>query len=230
VLKASNLSNPAVPKGLVKGDTLLHHLHFLGLDLQKSATAKHDGFMDAFPYFLLVVLVIVTYVVQSRQSAKRTPAANKQMGALMKIMPPFFGLISVGLPSGLVIYLWVSALFRLGQQEVIFRRHGSAVHGPGGKPLEVKSTDRTKTATAVLDAPEEAEPDRAEVSTPTPQRPVPSGERAGGLRGMFSLPPPPESNGGLGRPSGGGSGSSGGGSGAARSSAPRRRNKKKRKR
>ena len=38
---------------------------------------------------LLVVLVIVTYVVQSRQSAKRTPAANKQMGVLMKIMPPW---------------------------------------------------------------------------------------------------------------------------------------------
>ncbi len=231
-LKARMLELPGVPTGLVKGEKLIHHLNFLGLDLQKSATAKHDGFMDAFPYFLLVVLVIVTYVVQSRQSAKRTPAANKQMGALMKIMPPFFGLISIGLPSGLVLYLFVSALFRLGQQEVIFRRHGSALHGPGGKPLEVRSTDRTKTATAVLEAPEDPEPDRATIArakpAPAPERVVPSGERAGGLRGMFALPPPPETNGGSGRPSS--SGSSGGESSAPRSSAPRRRNKKKRKR
>ena len=232
-LKAVNLDNPLVPKGLVKTDSLLHHLHFLGLDLQKSATNKHDGFMDAAPYFILVVLVIVTYVVQSRQSAKRTPAANKQMGALMKVLPPFFGLISVGLPSGLVIYLFVSALFRLGQQEVIFRRHGSALHGPGGKPLEVKSTDRTKaaTATALADPIDDDEPTpeksagrrASPAPAPAPARTT-SGERAGGLRGMFALPPPPESNGGTSAKSG----TSGGGSGGA--SQPRRRNKKKRKR
>ena len=237
VLKASQLDNPGVPKGLVKGDTLLHHLHFLGLDLQKSATAKHDGLMDAAPYFILVILVIVTYVLQSRQSAKRTPAANKQMGALMKILPPFFGLISVTLPSGLVIYLFVSALFRLGQQEVIFRRHGSALHGPGGRPLEVKSTDRTKaaTATALADPIEDDEPPPEKSAqagagpAPAPAR-TPTGERAGGLRGMFALPPPPESNGGAGS---GGSASgrpSGSGSGGGRASQPRRRNKKKRKR
>lgn len=232
-LKASVLDLPGVPKGLVTGDTLIHHLNFLGLDLQTSATAKHDGFMDAFPYFLLVVLVVVTYMVQSRQSAKRTPAANKQMGVLMKIMPPFFGLISVGLPSGLVIYLWVSALFRLGQQEVIFRRHGSVLHGPGGKPLEVKSTERTKTATVspeAIEAADAPEPKRAEVrrAAPDPEVASRSGERGAGLRGFFALPPPPESNGGSGRAASGET--SGEGSGGTRAPQPRRRNKKKRKR
>ncbi len=102
------LSNhdPSLTKGFSSGDTLIHHLHFLSLDLQKSATAAHDGFLDTAPYFVLVVLVIITYMIQTRQAQKRTPAANKQMGALMKIMPPFFGLISIGLPSGVVIYLF----------------------------------------------------------------------------------------------------------------------------
>ncbi len=219
--------------GLVKGERLIDHLDFLGLDLQRAANAKHDGFADSLPYWILVVLVIVTYVVQSRQSAKRTPAANKQMGALMKILPPMFGLFAVFLPSGLVIYLFVSALFRLGQQEVIFRRHGSALHGPGGRPLEVKSTERTKTATKTA----LAEPIEVEELTPektadrfTAPVPAPTGERAGGLRGKFALPPPPEKNGGTSGGASAGAGTSGGGSGGGRSSQPRRRNKKKRKR
>jgi hypothetical protein len=157
------------------------------------------------------------------------------MGALMKIMPPFFGLISVGLPSGLVIYLFVSALFRLGQQEFIFRRHGSAIHGPGGKPLDVKSTDRTKTAgiePEAIEAGNEPAPEREEQrrAAPEPEVAPRSGERAGGLRGMFALPPPPESNGGRGSRRGSGGGTSAGGAGGTRASQPRRRNKKKRKR
>jgi YidC/Oxa1 family membrane protein insertase len=127
-----------------------HHLKFLSMDLQKTATDSHpNGLIGSAPYFVLVVLVMVTSLAQTRQATKRTPAANKQMGAVMKVLPIFFGLISLSFPSGLVLYFFVSNLFRLGQQEIIFRRHGSALHGPGGKAIDVKSTDTSGKRTAV---------------------------------------------------------------------------------
>jgi YidC/Oxa1 family membrane protein insertase len=126
-----------------------HHLKFLTMDLQQSATDSHGGFGSSAPYFVLVVLVMVTSLLQTRQATKRTPAANKQMGAVMKVLPIFFGLISLSFPSGLVLYFFVSNLFRLGQQEIIFRRHGSALHGPGGRAIDVKSRDASSKGTAV---------------------------------------------------------------------------------
>jgi YidC/Oxa1 family membrane protein insertase len=221
----------ALPEGVVRGDKLLHHLHFLGLDLQKAATAKHDGFFDAFPYFFLIAMLVITYVMSSRQSAKRTPAANKQMGMVMKILPPFFGLISITLPSGLVIYLFVSALFRLGQMEVIFRRHGHIRHAPIKSSVDVKSTDKTPSAAKKQAAPppEDAVPTAPKPAATRAAQPTPTpAGRARGLRGAFALPPPPGGNGegtdSDDRPSA--TSASGGGSASQR----KRRNKKKRKR
>lgn len=203
-----------------------HHLKFLSMDLQKSATDSHGGFGSSAPYFVLVLLVMVTSLLQTRQATKRTPAANKQMGAIMKVMPIFFGLISLSFPAGLVLYFFVSNLFRLGQQEIIFRRHGSALHGPGGKAIDVKSRDASGKSAAVKeltssDVEESDDGGDVEDYTPSPppqivRKPAPkqpsatpspaarseapaeveSTTRPRGLRGMFALPPPPEYNGG----------------------------------
>src|SRR5262249_6001009 len=139
-------------------------------------------------------------------------------------------------------------VIRLGQQEVIFRRFGSAVHGPGGKPLDVKSTTRpTKAvpAAAAVEVDDEAEVTEEERAGPVPAtvapKPRPSGTPSGkapGLRGFLQLPPPPEPNGetapaAAARSSAGGAAvGRTGSSGASRSRGGqrRRRNKKKRKR
>lgn len=113
---------------------------FLGLNLQLTAVDAHNGLLDAIPYFILVGLVILTGFVQTRQSQKRTPVANKQMATMMKVLPIFFGLISIQFPSGLVLYFFMSNLWRLGQQEVIFRRHGTAISSKGA--IEAKSRPR----------------------------------------------------------------------------------------
>jgi YidC/Oxa1 family membrane protein insertase len=152
-----------------------HHLKFLTMDLQQSATDSHSGFGASAPYFVLVLFVMVTSLLQTRQATKRTPAANKQMGAIMKVMPIFFGLISLSFPSGLVLYFFVSNLFRLGQQEIIFRRHGSALHGPGGKAIDVKSRDASGKGTAVKELTsadvDEADGDGGDVEDDTPSGP-----------------------------------------------------------
>ncbi|MBM3671409.1 MAG: YidC/Oxa1 family membrane protein insertase [Actinobacteria bacterium] len=220
-----------------RGDKFVNHLEFLGIDLQLTATDPHGGFFDALPYFLLVVLVMLTGYLQSRQAQKRTPVTNKGMGTLMKVLPVFFGLISLNFPAGLVLYFFVSNLWRLGQQEVIFSRHGSALHGPGGKALEAKSSVRPSKAappeeieaSVAEPAPEHSDGNR---SGPAPDRaPAAAGPKASGLRGMLSMSAPPAS-GPTGRgPSGPTSPApSSESTGGNRSSTPRRRNKKKRKR
>ena len=225
----------------------IHHLSFLGVDLQKTATDNHGGALNAAPYFVLVGMVMFTGFMQTRQAQKRTPAANKQMGMLMRVLPVFFGLISLSFPAGLVLYFFVSNLWRLGQQELIFRRHGHELAGVGkGKAaIDVPSRERPAKGSpkAELAPPDEVveddeapPPEDAAEELPAPRAAAPArvpaeGRRSGGLRGMFQLPPPPEGNGcatppsqqrssGAGRPASGG-----------RPPPQRRpRNKKKRKR
>jgi hypothetical protein len=51
---------------------------------------------------------------------KQNQQANPQM-AMMRYFPILFGLICLRLPAGLVLYYAVSALFRVGQQWMMYR-------------------------------------------------------------------------------------------------------------
>lgn len=151
------------------------HLKFIGVDLQKTATDHSLSFTSAIPYFVLVLLVVLTGYLQTKQATARTPAANKQMGTVMKVLPVFFGLISLSFPAGLVLYFLVSNTWRLGQQEIIFRRLGtgaapaSGAIGKLGSPdknggaLDVASTERANEAKA------KAAADAARDGDPPPQ-------------------------------------------------------------
>jgi YidC/Oxa1 family membrane protein insertase len=95
---------------------------FLGMNLSQNATSVSGGFLDALPYFILVGLVIVTGFLQARQSRRNAPNMNKQMAMITTILPIGFGLFSLQFPAGLVLYFFVSNLWRLGQQELIMRK------------------------------------------------------------------------------------------------------------
>ena len=182
------------------GKAGVNHLKFLSMDLTLGATDKHAGVINAMPYFILVALVILTGFLQTRQAQKRTPVANKQMAMVMKVLPIFFGLISLQFPSGLVLYFFVSNLWRLGQQEVIFRSVGTAVKPAAGKGerrpvLEVEGRDTTP------DPPLERTPkppssaakrQAAAASVPSPALPPAPDAPRSGMRGLLKLPPPPE--------------------------------------
>jgi YidC/Oxa1 family membrane protein insertase len=201
--------------------TTLTHLKFIGIDLEKTATDSHGSFLAAVPFFVLVGLVMVTGYLQTKQAQSRTPQTNKQMGTIMKILPVFFGVISLSFPAGLVLYFFISNVWRVGQQEVIFRRIGSPGSPAAGKQLkaggssataiDVVSTDHEEGDTS--SEPTEAEKPVEEPRRPAPRRPaapeprparasVPEGQRSGGLRGFFQLPPPPPEGNGGGRPPG----------------------------
>ncbi len=96
-------------------------LHFLGMDLSKAASAAHNGFTDALPYFLLIGLVVITGYLQFKQTQSRqTSQANPQMAMMGKIFPIMFAFISLNLPSGVVLYFLVSNAWQIGQQALIY--------------------------------------------------------------------------------------------------------------
>jgi YidC/Oxa1 family membrane protein insertase len=238
----------------------LTHLKFVGIDLQKTATDSHGSLLAAVPFFVLVGLVVFTGYLQTKQAQSRTPQTNKQMATIMKVLPVFFGLISLSFPAGLVLYFLISNVWRVGQQEVIFRRIGSASSpatgklGSGGRSAEaidVASTAREDEPPSDTSGAAEAEKPVEEPRRPAPRRParpeprparapVPEQQRSGGLRGFFQLPPPPPEGNGGGRPPGAtrppspgsarGSGTKSSGGPTPRPPPQRRSSKKKRKR
>jgi YidC/Oxa1 family membrane protein insertase len=175
--KVQTITLNGVQKVIQPGTGAMHltHLSFLGVDLTKTATDSTLSVGSALPYYILVLLVVLTGYLQTKQATARTPAANKQMGTVMKVLPVFFGIISLTFPAGLVVYFLVSNTWRLGQQELIFRRLGtgaapaSGAVGKLGSPdknggaLDVASTERANEAKA------KAAADAARDGDPPPQ-------------------------------------------------------------
>ncbi len=117
------------PKHLDKTSKLYQSLHSAremrswGLNLADSASAAvGKGLGHAAPFIVLVLLVAATSYIQQKQVAGRNPQAsqvNPQQQLLLKLMPGFFALISLTLPAGIVLYFFVSNLYRIGQQAFI---------------------------------------------------------------------------------------------------------------
>ena len=114
-------------------------LHFLGMHLNLSAAnAASDGAGKAFPYFILLALVIGSGWYQVRQTQARQlksggAAPNAQMQAVTKVMPIFFGVISYGFSAATTIYFVVSNLWRIGQQHFVLNKMYEEEHGGASK-------------------------------------------------------------------------------------------------
>jgi YidC/Oxa1 family membrane protein insertase len=153
-LYAAFCTNPAgkvVSEAACSKPPLPTHLSFLGMDLSQSALGVPGGFVDALPYFALVGLVILTGFLQARQSKRNAPNMNSQMAMVTQILPIGFGLFSLQFPAGLVLYYFISNLWRLGQQELIMRkitRPGmEAIKSSSAGAIDVQSSDGGSVAT-----------------------------------------------------------------------------------
>jgi len=97
----------------------------LGIDLAKSASNIGGGIGKAWPYYLMVGLVVATGYIQARQmSSRQSPQAaqaNQQAQMIQKVFPIIFGVISLSIPAGVVVYFIVSNLFRITQQGLMYR-------------------------------------------------------------------------------------------------------------
>ena len=101
--------------------------NFLSMDLLISpSSASSGGIVGLIPYLVLIVIVMGAGYYQQAQTTRtrkrQGQAAPEQpagMQTAFKILPVFFGFISWGFPTGLVLYFAVSSLFRIAQQSVI---------------------------------------------------------------------------------------------------------------
>ena len=126
----NTVGNVASPK-YISHSTLLYQnliashgqMHSLGLDLSETATRVH-GFTNALPYYVVIAIAVVLQYLQMAQLTSKNPqgaAANPQAQMLQKYTPIIFAVIYISIPAGVNLYFIVSSLFRIGQQELMYR-------------------------------------------------------------------------------------------------------------
>jgi len=150
-----------VPAGSDLADALLtpgghSSTKFLSLDmLQAPSEAFSNGLSTGIPAIVLVLLIVATSFYQVHQTTRRQKKngqqqeANKQaqqMQMISRIMPLFMGFISWSFPMGLGLYFFVSNLFRVGQQAVIFRMDGD--DDDSGQAVKSESTPPERPTTS----------------------------------------------------------------------------------
>ena len=120
----------------------------LGFDIARSASQvlSGDGLISAFPYLLLVIIVGGTGFVQHHMiRARNTGAvANPTQEMIMKFMPWFLPIFSFTLPAAIVVYFFVSNIYRIGQQYYITR---SMYHGEDSLGAQVRKTRENGAST-----------------------------------------------------------------------------------
>lgn len=119
------------PKYIDRGSDLYHDLAAaggkmvsFGVDLARAATDKHGSFTTALPYYVLVALAVAASYFQMKRMYARNPQAlegNPQAAMMNRVFPVITGMISLSLPAGIGVYFVVSNLFRILQQEAMYR-------------------------------------------------------------------------------------------------------------
>jgi YidC/Oxa1 family membrane protein insertase len=142
----------------IKGDGF-GHMKEWGLDLAKSASNVGGGLGHAWPYYVMVAMVVATGFYQAKQMSSRQSAqaaqANAQAQMMQRIFPVMFGVISLSIPAGVVVYFIVSNLFRVAQQGLMYKFDpqlkatiASEVREVEAKAVELKKPKAPKTPPA----------------------------------------------------------------------------------
>jgi len=189
----------------------------LGSELQRALVAS-DGKLQSFGMdlaekpqtvigLLMVAAVVGTGYYQQKQMTARLPkdSINPQMQMVTKVFPVFFGLISLSVPAGVVLYFIVSNLWQIGQQAVAFRTRPPVIDSDSEDPP--KATGKASGGGGAL-------PTKSGGSTPKGGGSTPKGGGGGGGGSKPKGGPTPKgggsSKGGGPRAQGGGSGGGGG--------------------
>lgn len=107
-----------------------------GLDLSESTTdALGQSILHGLPYLALILVMIGAQYLQQKQVSARgtSAAAMPQQQLLLKVMPAFFGVISIGFPAALVVYWVTSSTYRIGLQGYITKSLYGGEDSPGAQ-------------------------------------------------------------------------------------------------
>lgn len=100
-----------------------------------TSTQDEGGTAGAIPYYLLIALIVATSYYQTKQmQSRQTNQPADQQKMMMRIMPVFFGFISLSIPAGANTYFLASNLWTIGQQHLMFRNQTPV----GGTPAKVE--------------------------------------------------------------------------------------------
>ena len=127
-----NAAGQPAPKYLKHSSEIFHDLvasggkmKSFGIDLSQAATSHHASIAAALPFFGLVAAMVAVQYWQQRQLISKSPQADtpqaQQMRTMQKFFPPIFGVISLSIPAGVVVYWVISSLFRVFQQWAMYR-------------------------------------------------------------------------------------------------------------
>ena len=103
------------------------HLDAFGINLANSVRT-HGSFAERLPIILMVLVAVALQYFQMKQLSGRNPEATQanpqmqQMQQMQKIFPVVFALIYISIPAGVNVYFIVSSIFRICQQEFMYRR------------------------------------------------------------------------------------------------------------
>ncbi|MBO0886852.1 MAG: membrane protein insertase YidC [Acidimicrobiales bacterium] len=119
------------PKYISHTSLLYHNLiaghgqmYAFGLNLAKSAISAGGGIWHVLPYWVLVIAGVGFQYLQMRRLTARNPqaaSANPQAQAMQRFMPLIFGFVYIYLQAAVNVYMLVSSLARLLQQELMYR-------------------------------------------------------------------------------------------------------------
>jgi len=126
----------------------------IGLDLAvHPITVMQEDFTQGLLYASLVVGLAVLYFVQQRMVASRTvsPTMSPTQQKVLQYMPVAFAVFQVVLPTGLIVYYFVQAVVRIGQQAYITKRFygdddsiGRQAQQASAKAREISDADTKK--------------------------------------------------------------------------------------
>ncbi|HEY5274030.1 MAG TPA: YidC/Oxa1 family membrane protein insertase [Acidimicrobiales bacterium] len=152
-------------------------LRAFGVNLADSVKTHGLSWGGKAPYILMILLAVGLQYLQMKQLSGRNPAAqqaNPQMQQMQKIFPLIFAVIYISIPAAVNVYFIVSSLFRVGQQEFMYR------HDPELQASLNKLKARTPATTKVLDVKGVPAPPkgrlaalRSGISQQTPSEPAP---------------------------------------------------------
>jgi YidC/Oxa1 family membrane protein insertase len=165
----------------------------LGLDLSKTpASQMAEGFATGWPYALLVIALGLLYLAQQKMVAARatvSPTMSQTQQKIFQYLPVVFAIFLVFYLTGLVVYYFAQAIFRIGLQYYITHRFykgdeslGKQAMAASQKAREMAKTDgggggllgQAKRDLAAAKQPPQHTPTTSKRVTPPKNRPTPT--------------------------------------------------------
>ncbi|MGD0593714.1 MAG: membrane protein insertase YidC [Acidimicrobiales bacterium] len=108
-------------------ENLIHSggkMEAFGLNLADSVRSHQLHWVDVIPYVIVILVAVALQYVSIWQITNRNPqaGANQQMQQIQKFMPLIFVFIYIEFPAGVGLYFIVSSMFRVGQQEWMYKK------------------------------------------------------------------------------------------------------------